>query len=327
MKVTMTVSPTQAIEEFSKLSPGNASDANAFFEKFGAGNSPIGRDSPYERLAYYEFLLNALITHDLPKYQTVHKGTPFYIMAWLAFDLKNYEKALYYIDAAISEDVRNSRTDWLELPASNFLTLQNTDVQVARRTIEIIRKTLSAELVRFNTISGLNPIDVDTFITRFVTPLLTDAPKRTIVSALYVFLLEHSERQKELQMRSIEGGSIAPFILHLFSGALIFESILKNLFPTKNNGTPTQTLGEVFHTAAFQAVYPAGIATSANSVADILAGITDNSLLTAFTTSAKVRNTTGHNLIWDDTFASPNQYQLLFEQEVNSILYIISYSY
>lgn len=327
MKVIMRVTPTQAIEEFSALPPDNPAEANSFFEKFGAGNSRIGRDNPYERLAYYEFLLNSLLAHDLPKYQAVHKGTPFYIMAWLAFDLKNYEKALYYIDAAISEDVKNSRADWFNLPASNFLTLQNTEVQVARRTIEIIHATLTAELSRFNTISGLNPIDINAFISRFVSPLLRDTPKRTIISAFYVFLLEHSERQKELQMRSLGGGSIAPFILHLFSGALIFESTLKNLFPTKDNGTPTQTLGDVFYTSTFQRIYPSGISTSAHSLADILAGATDNSLLTAFTTTAKIRNTTGHNLVWDDTFASPSQYQLLFEQEVNSILYIVSHSY
>ncbi len=327
MNMTLDEFISQALSEFSSLPLNDAKQANVFFEKYGAGNVLNGPNQPYERLFVYEQLLNALLTHDFPKYQNVHKGTPFYIMAWLAFDIHNFEKALYYIDAAISEDVRNSRKDWVRLPASNFLILQNTEVQVARRTIEIIRSTLAAELARFNSISGLNPIDVDTFISRFVSPLLMDAPKRTIISALYVFLLEHSERQKELQMRSIEGGSIAPFILHLFSGALLFESILKNLFPTKDNGTRTQTLGDVFHTSTFQAIYPSGIPTSASSLANILVGITDNTLLTAFTTSARIRNTTGHNLIWDDTFASPNQYQLLFEQEVNSIFYIVGYSY
>jgi len=268
-----------------------------------------------------------LLTHDFPKYQNVHKGTPFYIMAWLAFDIRNYEKALYYIDAAISEDVRNARINWFDLPASNFLTLRNSEVQVARRTIDIIRATLGAELSRFNAISGMAQITTDTFVSRFVQPLLNDPPKRTVVSAFYVFLLEHSERQQELHMRSIEGGSIAPFILHLFSGALIFESILKHLFPTKDDGASVQTLGEIFRTSAFQRIYPPRIPASANSLAEILAGATDNLLLTAFTTTAKLRNTTGHNLIWENSFTAPSQYQLLFHQEVNSIFYIVSNSF
>ncbi|MBN2267775.1 MAG: hypothetical protein JW725_05575 [Candidatus Babeliaceae bacterium] len=318
---------SQALSEFSNLPLEDPKQANDFFEKYGAGNVLSGLDQPYKRLFIYERLLNALLTHDYAKYQNVHKGTPFYIMAWLAFDIHNFEKALYYIDAAISEDVLNSRTNWINLPASNFLTLRNPDKQVAQRTISIIRSTLDTELSRFNAISGLSTLTTDLFISRFVQPLLTDPTKRTIVSVFYVFLLEHSERQQELRMRSIEGGSIAPFILHLFSGALIFESLLKNLFPTKNNGTSTQTLGDVFNTSAFQGIYPSGISTSAHSFAEIIAGITDNSLLRAFTTTTKIRNTTGHNLIWDDTLASPNQYRLLFEQEVNSILYIVSHSY
>lgn len=317
----------QVIKEFSELAPNDSQAANKFFQKFGPGNSIFRKNNPYERLSIYEYLLKVLLTNDLPKYQAVHKGTPFYFMAWLAFDLKNYEKALYYIDAAISEDIRVSQSDWLNYPASNFLTLQNTKVQVAARTITLINSSLSNELARFNSISGLKSIDVNSFIARFVSPLLRDTPKRTIVSAFYVFLLEYSERYIELQMRSLGGGSIAPFILHLFSGALIFETILKNLFPFKDKGIPSKTLGDVFNSQQFQGIYTKGISTSANSFSEIFTGITNNSLLTAFTTTAKIRNTTGHNFIWDETLASPSQYQRLFEQVVNSILYIVCLSY
>jgi hypothetical protein len=327
MNITLDELISQALVEFSSLPLNDSAQANAFFEKFGAGNALSGPNQPYERLLVYEQLLNRLLIHDFPKYQNVHKGTPFYIMAWLAFDIRNYEKALYYIDAAISEDVRIARVNWSDLPASNFLTLRNSEAQVARRTIDIIRTTLGAELSRFNAVSGMAQLTADTFVSRFVQPLLNDPPKRTIVSAFYVFLLEHSERQQELRMRSIEGGSIAPFILHLFSGTLIFESVLKHLFPTKDDGTSTQTLGDIFRTAAFQRIYPLRISTSAASLSGILAGATDNSLLTAFTTTARLRNTTGHNLIWDNSFTAPSQYQLLFHQEVNAILYIVSNSF
>lgn len=312
----------QALYEFSNIDFNNSDVANTFFERFGVGNSFTKIATPFERFSYYESLLDELLGFDYEKYQIIHKGTPFYIMAWLAFDLKNFEKALYYIDAAISEDVKNSDGNWTSLPASYFLTLVDNS-QVAQRTIDFVRHRLDSEFSRFNIISGSIPLNIDTFISRFVIPLLQDAPKRTIISAFYVFLLEYTERMQELQMRSTEGGSIAPFLLHLFSGALIFETLLKHLFPIKNNGDPTRTLGDIFNTTSFIRIFPRNISTSANSFVEILSGITDETILTAFTTTAKIRNTTGHNLIWDDTFANPTQYQRLFHQEVNSILYLI----
>lgn len=317
----------QALAEYSSLPIDDSSRANAFFEKFGAGNVVSEPNQPYERLFVYERLLSELLAHDFPKYQNIPKGTPFYIMAWLAFDIHNYEKALFYIDAAISEDVRVARVNCLDLPASKFLTLRNPELQVARRTIDIIRTVLDAELLRFNTVSGIGQITTDIFISRFVQTLITDPPKRTIISAFYVFLLEYAERQQELQMRSSEGGSIAPFIHHLFSGALIFESVLKHLFPTKDDGTSTQALRDIFRTSSFKRIYPYRIATRAASISEILAGVSDNSLLTAFETTAKLRNTTGHNLVWDNSFTAPSQYQLLFYQEVNALLYIVGNSF
>ena len=315
-----------ALEEYSKTLFSDTSQANNFFMKYGIGNTTLEMDMPFERFLYYEFFLIELMNSDYAKYKRMHKGIPFYFLAWLAFDFRNYEKALYYIDAAISEDVKNAEENPFSLPASNFLLL-NPKEQVAKRTIEIIRSTLDEELSRFNAISSETIQSIEVLNSHFVKPLLNKPRNRTIISAFYVFLLEYSERQKEIRMRSTEGGSIAPFINHLFSGALIFESILKSLFPLKDDHTSVQTLGDIFITSSFLKLYPADISTSAFSFKNILAGVIDESLLTAFSITSKIRNTTGHNLIWDDTFADPINYRTLFQQEVNSILYIVNKSF
>ena len=52
--------------------------------------------------------------------------------------------------------------------------------------------------------------------------------------------------------------------------------------------------------------------------------IKDFSIETAFATTGKLRNTTGHNLVWDDIFDTPKNYVDLFDQEVNAILHVIS---
>ena len=294
-----------------------------FFSTFGPGNLLHAADRPFERFRDYEDLLQLLYRRDPVKYEQVHKGTPFFFLAWLAFDLRNYEKALYYLDAAISEDVRNAGNNWTNLPGALFLRLTTTAPHKAERVIRQTRQLLSGQIDRFNTISGLAPLDIDLFIDRFVFRLMQSASTRTIISALYVFLLEAAERLVELRLKSIQGSSIGPVIVHLFSGGLIFESLLKYLYPQKNNGYPVKTLGQVFQTNTFVADFGTGIQTSADSLQDILDAVTDNSLLTGFCTASKLRNTTGHNLIWGNIFHTTSNYETLVNQSLNALLYLI----
>ena len=42
----------------------------------------------------------------------------------------------------------------------------------------------------------------------------------------------------------------------------------------------------------------------------------------AFDVTSQLRNTTGHNLIWDPVFENPDNFKRFVEQQVNAILYI-----
>ncbi len=296
--------------------------ADSFFSTFGPGNLINATDRPHERFNDYETLLSLLRERNRQKYEQVHKGTPFFFLAWLAFDLRNYEKALYYLDAAISEDVKNAGQRWINLPGALFLKL-TTQRHVAERVIEQIRTLLVEQLNRFNSISNLSTISSDGFIDKFITRLMQDYSTRTIISALYIFLFEYKERQTELCLRSTEGSSLGPIIAHLFSGGLIFESLLKNLYPTEDNGDRIKTLGKIYQTTAFQSDFGSGVQTSADTLQEILDAVNDNSLLTAFCTTSRIRNTTGHNLVWDNIFNSSQNYEILSNQIINAIFYVV----
>jgi len=73
----------------------------------------------------------------------------------------------------------------------------------------------------------------------------------------------------------------------------------------------------------------AALPASAESLTEIHDAIhSGSSLVTAFGTAAKLRNTTGHNLVWDDIFSTPVKYVDLFEQvmsAMSAILYVISW--
>lgn len=311
-----------ALYHFDQLPAPDVQQEDAFFSTFCPGNLLHATDRPFERFRDYEDFLQILRSRNPQKYELVHKGTPFFFLAWTAFDIRNYEKTLYYIDAGISEDVRNVGSDWVNRPGALFLRL-TTQPHVAERVIRQIRQLLSAQIDRFNLISGLTPISIDIFIDKFVVCLMQASATRTIISALYVYLLEATERLTELQLKSTEGSSLGPIIAQLFSGGLIFESLMKYLYPTNNNGKPVKKLGDVYKTNSFISDFGTGIQTSADSLQDILNAANDNTLTTAFCTLSKLRNTTGHNLVWDNIFRSTSNYEALVEQSLNALLYLI----
>ena len=293
-----------------------------FFSTFGPGNLINATNKPHERFNDYEGLLQLLRKRNQQKYEQVHKGTPFFFLSWLAFDLRNFEKALYYLDAAISEDVKNAGGNWVNLPGAQFLKLTEQQ-HVAGRIISKIKELLEDEINRFNQISGLPPVTLTDFIDKFVSILIKDPQTRTIVSAFYIYLLEKTERLIELNLRSTEGSSLGSIISHLFGGGLIFESLLKNRYSTKDDGNPVKVLGNVFHTTSFKNDFSQGVQTSAESLQEILDAINDNSFITAFTATARLRNTTGHNLVWDNIFNTSANYETLCQQIVNALLYVI----
>ena len=59
----------------------------------------------------------------------------------------------------------------------------------------------------------------------------------------------------------------------------------------------------------------------------ILNDIKNNDLQTAFNTAARIRNTTGHNLVWDDIFDKHDNYKKLYDQTMNAIFFIVTKKY
>lgn len=84
-----------------------------------------------------------------------------------------------------------------------------------------------------------------------------------------------------------------------------------------------KVLGNVFHTTSFKNDFSQGIGTSAESLQEILDAINDNTFITAFTTTSRLRNTTGHNLVWDNIFNASENYEKLYQQIINALFYVI----
>lgn len=319
----------QAKLMFSQINAKNHEIGNAFFEMYGIGNVIGIKDRPYERFMEYENLLSELRKTDFEKYQDIHKGTPFYFLGWLAFQLKNYEKAVFYMDAALAEDKRVDKTKgWLSHPSGQFMMLDQEGNQIAKEITRHLSNRVGHEIDRFNavsTISQSGKLSMVNFKEKFVAKLILETDKHSIVTAFYSFILEYEEREQELFLRSRDGASIEPVLAFLFKGGLIFESLLKYFYPKKDDKKTTyKTIGNVFDTEDFRRDFPKGLSISADSIAAIIDPVgLDHSWQIAFSTTSKLRNTAGHNLVWDYTFDNPDNLKKLYEQQVNAIFYLI----
>lgn len=313
----------QARLSFGQLVINGPEDGDRFFEAFGPGNTTQVVERPFEKFEDYELLLSIIQEDNPQKFEQIHKGTPYYFMGWLSFDLKNYEKAVFYMDSAIVEDIRKDPIGWQNNPGNQFLTLSDNS-QIAERMTKRLKELVESELTRFNSISNLSQLILTDFINKFILVLASDTNKHSIITALYSFILEFEDREKELQLRSSSGGSIEPALKYLFKGGLIFESLLKHLYPNQDNGRPCGTLGNVFHTGTFQADFLSRVQIRAVSLRSIVNAIgNNNDIQTAFDTVSRLRNTTGHNLVWDDIFNNPANFEKLYNQQINALLYLI----
>jgi hypothetical protein len=311
---------------FRQLTIRGPEDGDRFFEAFGVGNTISAPDRPYERFQDYEALLLLLNQDDPEKYAAIHKGVPFFFMAWTAFDLRDFERFAFYLDSAIREDMRKDPTGWQGNPAFRVLGRINTDGLAVNRAAAQMGSTISDELRRFTSETGV-ALDHEAFLQKFVVASLELPGGPSIVAAVYSFILEIDDRMTEVLLKGSRiGGSISPFITHIFKGCLAFESLLKQYYPDQNHPlVDRRTIGTIFGYPQFQAEFnlDARPMTGTDSLGNILSSILAYDVGTAFRVVGQLRNTTGHDLSRDDVFSAPEDYARLCGQVVNAILYLI----
>jgi hypothetical protein len=272
----------------------------------------------------YQDMLNQIQRIAPARFKTMHKGTPYYLMGWLAFAMKDYEKAVFFMDAALSEDLANN-PDWKSTPASSFLMISDDYERAAAPEIAIeLRHEVDKMMRRYSRLSP-NPLTTRKFVNQFVRPNAADPTYRAIATSFNTFVLERKERLNQIKIRSENGGSIEPFLTHLFKGTLIFESILKRKIAGK-------TLGECLNNSATQlsltnAAYRNCRNVSLQDIPAILTRLNSepfHELSIAITYA--LRNTAGHDLGWTDIFKH-STYTRLTSAIENSILWAVQSLY
>jgi len=310
-----------AVETFRNNNFDKPPDGDRFFEKYGVGNNTIRLDGPFERFNHYKDLLAALRAADEQKFGVIHKGTPLYFLSWLAFDLRRFEAALHFLDAAIAEDKRKDPSGWFNNPGPQFLVLNPS--HAAKRTVEALSDRIGQELQRFEQQYHVK-FSRDDFIRRFAEPMMKGG-NAAVAAAFYVFVLEFDDHVAEVSLRSAPVlGSYQPLFVHLFKGGLLLETLLKLAFPQVVATNPKTTLGTLLQHNDFRARFgfnPSSIADV--TVTQLCSDATDTKPETAFQTTGRLRNMAGHNLVRDPLPSVPRDFVTLASQEINAFLYAL----
>ena len=314
------------IDAFRELVISSPADGDRFFEDYSPGNTIDLVNQPSERFHDYEIMLLILLEVDADKYKSIHKGTPFYFMGWLAFDMRNYESAMFYMSAALAEDKRKSVGQpfeaWINNPAGQFFSLDQGDQ--SSYVTSILAAFINNAIYLFKTNNPDFDITPEIFIDKFTRTMLKEE-LYSFVTAVYTFIMEYEELYINLILTNMNINSLEPILLNLFKGALIFESLLKHYYPNQNNGIPVRQISHFSHNSAFCSDFSGcRMSQTKNTLIEIINEVAGLDYKSTFETTAKLRNTTGHKLLWDNVFSDITNYKKLYEQEIMAILYVIT---
>jgi hypothetical protein len=120
-------------------------------------------------------------------YSRMHKGLMFYFMGIAAYRINAFSLAIYYIDAAVSEDLRNEPDNY-NSPSKLFLRLQgDEDKQAAKELVQDAQGRIENHINHYNE-------RINTYALEFPRLTITDIRK---------YLLEKASLSNQPDIRSL----------------------------------------------------------------------------------------------------------------------------
>jgi hypothetical protein len=250
------------------------------------------------------------------EFERRYKGTPFYWIGCAAFLANDFETAAFLFDASASEDMREVREgvhpEGRITPALRFLRAEGDQPdQAAQALTRHLQRQLQASIDDYNSRPGCShiPLTLAYIQTAFLQHTLALRQDTTLLTAFISFFLEWHHRSGLAEL-GIQAGSAEPFILHLFKGCVLFESLLR----TKVSKPSGDTLGLLLQSLAkdlgILSTSPArmgqiGVVKARNTdflTVVSLARTSDRSIATTIALTELTRNKQGHRLDWKICF-------------------------
>jgi hypothetical protein len=280
-------------------------------------------------------LLRACKRIDATAFAKIPKGHPYYFIGIGSYLLDDYQTAIYFFDAAVTEDL-NSGADPKKnpTPATRFLMLDGeSDKQAAKKLTQYAQTKVERALKYYvNDITkdaSIRSLTMDDLRNDFIYFALSSGGKpglRTLVTAFITFCIEWDFRNEHFNY-GVGKGTSEPFFLHLFRGCVLFESLVKqnptpDYKPKKNTLIPM--LEDLHNVLKIDKIRGKGKG-QAFKLDDVFYEIQKykKTISEAVKITAIARNTIGHDLGWD-TSISQDQYRELYLIIAASCLHAIA---
>jgi hypothetical protein len=262
------------------------------------------------------------------RYSTEPKGTPFYFLGIAAFASHDYQTATFLFDAAVLEDLKHYPAN-PDTPALLFMRLDNKQkAQAAFEVVNIIAARLDKAVEDYTARKDSDKtLTADHVRQHFLKRVPTEPEVRGLTTALVSFLAEWDYRLKIIDLT--QEGSRTAFFTHLFTGCLLFESLLKAVpgpdRPTEKTLGPILRLGDPIATAL-------GITRKLDTSRDEFEDVVKSAkplqpILETIECAVQSRNTLGHKLGWLTTSLDAEKYDLLAKNIAASCVHVISTFY
>ena len=278
-------------------------------------------------------ILTECLRADRDAYKSIHKGGPYYWLGMAAFVMHDFETALYFMDAAASEDMRHE-PPLPDAPGVLFIRLEgDSPNQAAQQMVQVGQARIEGLITAYNQTTGrtVANLSVSEFREVFLRPAATRTHEswKTLATAFISFVIEADARvaQRELVGQT---GTMEPFILHLFKGCVLFESLLKQSPAAQSSdpGLATGTIRPVLQHLSGRLGVAEDVGRGTFTLPQVLEDLAsaDDSITSAVRIAVKTRNTTGHNLAWNVDL-SHEAYQQLYERVGIACLHAVSCLY
>ena len=171
---------------------------------------------------------------DADAFSRIHKGHPYYFIGITSYLLDDFQTAIYFFDAALTEDV-NAGADPIDnpTPGTHFLMLEGEAVHQAAKAITKFAQTKVERALehyaKTTKSAEVSDLTLDDLRKDFIYYALkaTDKPGlRTLVTSFITYCIEWDFRNEHFEYE-VKKGTSEPFFLHLFRGCILFESLLK----------------------------------------------------------------------------------------------------
>jgi len=252
-------------------------------------------------------------------------------MGVAAYRIHAYASAIYYIDSAVSEDLKNEPENY-NSPARLFLRLEGEkDEQAAKAVVQDAQTRIEDKIHLYIELNNASTKKVPNLSMGDIRKYLLDPASslnkpelRSLATTFITFFLEFDYLFFQLTIRK-EAGTNEPFFTHLFKGCLLFESLLKKNPSVKAKGN---TLEQLLSSFSKPLGIPKQVKISAAKLENVLSAleINDDSFTSAIIMTGKLRNTLGHNMGRPDEITK-HQYLQAYIDIAVSCLHAISTLY